>query len=271
MQKLFKILIVPFLVLFLCAGSAFAINFNDEITIYDNKIGSSSNSTYNAWWGNLDEDQEVEPGMQTGQLWDLEGFFYTGNTLSMVGGYNFAIGEGGFTTGDLFFDTNGLISNGNEGDSPNLQNSSGMPTYGYEYAMVLDFEINSNGDPTGAGDWLLYGATADSTTLSSYYNRNDSSNPWRIEQSSWERISQGDFSFGSIDVEGYFEGNSHYMVELILPEELQNFQYVHYTMQCGNDNMMGHTAPVPEPATMLLLGTGLIGIAGVGRKKIFKK
>jgi hypothetical protein len=46
----------------------------------------------------------------------------------------------------------------------------------------------------------------------------------------------------------------------------------HWGETCGNDVIEGFVAnPVPEPATMLLLGSGLIGLAGFGRKKLLKK
>ncbi len=43
----------------------------------------------------------------------------------------------------------------------------------------------------------------------------------------------------------------------------------HWTMSCGNDTVNGNfdVAPVPEPATMLLFGTGLVGLAGRLRRK----
>jgi hypothetical protein len=77
--------------------------------------------------------------------------------------------------------------------------------------------------------------------------------------------------FGSLPSNGGFQNQGPVIQNAIefrftFDETLTEDMFTNVQPLFGSDG----AAPVPEPATMLLLGTGLIGLAGFGRKK-FKK
>jgi hypothetical protein len=248
----------------LLTGNAWATSYGDNITIYDGTQDTTHTGV------NIGaEDQETEPGMTNSQVWDLEGFFQDGNNLSMVGGYNFDLGVGDYKSGDIFFSTDALFgsSQAPAGYAPSNGWNDVESNFGYEYVIDLDF-LNKTYDVLSLGSTGV-------TTTTAYYELNEEdlpgSNPWRYV-SGGVSVASGSFNFfdGLSDTDTGFLGGNHYALtgfDLSFLGADQEF-YSHFTMGCGNDNLMGHsTAPVPEPATMLLFGTGIAGLLGVRRKK----
>ncbi|MBN2231700.1 MAG: PEP-CTERM sorting domain-containing protein, partial [Deltaproteobacteria bacterium] len=41
----------------------------------------------------------------------------------------------------------------------------------------------------------------------------------------------------------------------------------HFTMSCGNDNLMGNGVVAPEPGTLLFVGAGIVGLLGWRRRR----
>jgi hypothetical protein len=194
-----KDLVVVVCVALLGTSGIAVADFGVDITIYD---GNSSTTT---GWNGENEDQEVEPGNVRDQVWDLEGFAMTDDSiLSMLGGYDFVNGRSGYDSGDIFIDIDGDVGIGDSlphGGNGVVSILSSDLDHGYEYVLDLNFDSMS---------YDIIELTDDSW-LSVYYGQNDASNPWRYDSGANVPLNSGTIGYqtGLSDAETGFLGGSH--------------------------------------------------------------
>jgi hypothetical protein len=131
-------------------------------------------------------------------------------------------------------------------------------TYGAEFGPIGSLGFISQNLPT------IPGETYDLT----FWLRKDQGTPSEFH-AYWGGVSQIDI----IDLNDFLPYTEFSFLDLIAPSsstELK-FGFRHDPAWFTLDDVSVTGAAVPEPATMLLLGSGLIGLAGYGRKKFFKK
>jgi hypothetical protein len=196
----------------------------------------------------------VEPGYG-GQTFDIEAMYFDSDPhkgyLAIVTGFPIS-GALNFGPGDLGIDVST--------ETAAVYGDSGAATTIYEYGIKL-----SDSKLYKVESWQ--GVYYDSNPSPNYATFSD---PWIINATTGSAM-DANFAVSDNPV------NSHYVYEFSFLLADLGIEYgdpvnFHWTMECGNDylNLPATVNHTPEPASMLLLGTGLLGIASISRKK-FKK
>jgi hypothetical protein len=242
-----------------------------DITIMDGQ-GSGT-----GWYSANRENNETEPGTITSQAWDLETMQLNGTKLSITGGYDFRYGtqSGGkyYRGGDILIDLNG--------DAKTMWTSGVTADRTLNSYFNYDFAIHFSKAANGAANSLTY-TIIDLNSSSTFEQVTDiqKSNPWRVSDTSvYDSTTgsfQGEFAQLATDAEG-----AHYSLTVDLSNSqalmdaiaLASKMLVKYTIECGNDTIIGET-PLFNPSgsvadagsTLALLGAAFGGFAAMGRR-----
>lgn len=243
--------------------------------------------------GPSSEYQEVEPGMQTGAVWDLAAFVDPSpGRLGVLSGYDLANGYAGTTIGDIFVKVGGSPTNLADPNTPYSQFVTN--TYGYDYAIHFNFGTSTfNVIKLDANTVIENGEYANSG------NYNSASQPWRVA-STTGGIVGGDlgtavalsgpganslvytntlsaasasalagFSVTS-DYKYYAEISTNFLQAVTGNANGNPVVTYKLTMECGNDNMLGQQSSgfqqVPDGgATLGLIGMSLLSVVGLAK------
>jgi hypothetical protein len=259
MNKFVKIILISFFAVFLLNGIAMAATFTishhdnetDAITALNNWLAAETPWTSFSILEDFESFPALTPGVNPGET----SYASTGLNTTFT-----ATGSAG--QGSMSFDTSNPQFGVMERDDPDIGGSNLGRTLNWDDPSFFDEQYLDSGDMTEITlnttlvaqeyEWLFF-FMFDVADIGGTMTVSEVTGGGNSEEMI-SGLDNGMITFVGIEANSYIEE-----IVLSMNSSIDGF---------GVDNF---GVPVPEPATMMLLGSGLLGLAAVGRKKFFKK